>query len=212
VKEIGIALLALLLGSTASAQDADLPELRLEQLMSAEEFRNAGLQKLSADELSTLNAWLHKFTLKVSDAIATEPLAKGVTGRWLSLESNTVRTLREDGNYVYGELFKRDEKESIGSYDLVKQRDGTISGRGRGAWSCKFLCRDISCDVPRWIENSCVIEQDVVLTVTAPNRIEGYIVAPKPPEPHDKAFAGFCRKCGANAPKLKQPFVWVRLE
>lgn len=51
-------LLATLLAWPALSFAQDAPPL--EQAMSAEEFRAAGLEKLSADELARLNAWLDR--------------------------------------------------------------------------------------------------------------------------------------------------------
>jgi hypothetical protein len=175
----------------------------VERLMSAEEFRNAGLEKLTAPELSALNAWLQKFVI----ALATEDAPRtraSITGKWLALDSNTVRIVRDDGPFIYAEAFTRDEKESLGNYDLARQQDGAIRGRAKLRWSCKYWCRDISCDVPKWIENSCTTEDEVVFTSVTLTRIEGYVMAPQRPEPLDRAYAKFCRTCGANLPKVKQ--------
>ena len=49
----------LTLGGTASAQDA-LAQRPLQQDMSPEEFKAAGLDKLSTEELARLNAWLNR--------------------------------------------------------------------------------------------------------------------------------------------------------
>lgn len=54
--------------TTAAAQTADAP---IEQRMSADEFKAAGLDKLSAAELANLNRWLNG-TLKTETAKATQ--------------------------------------------------------------------------------------------------------------------------------------------
>jgi len=209
MKRVLLAVVAFSLATASFAQgDASPQTLALERLMSFQEFRNAGLHKLSADELAALNAWLTRYTLQ----IASTKSHTGLTGKWLALDSNTVRVLRDDGSNVYAEALTRDEKESIGNFDLTRGADGTISGSAKLQWSCRFMCHDISCDVPRWIENTCVLEEQVVFTSVSDRRIEGYVVAPKIPDSLDRAYPTFCRKCGTTSPKLKQTFVWVRIE
>jgi hypothetical protein len=44
------------------------PALDVEKLMSASEFRQSGLHKLSAEEIGALNAWLSQFAMKVYSA------------------------------------------------------------------------------------------------------------------------------------------------
>lgn len=46
--------------TAALAQDAQSGPQRIEQQMSAEQFKQAGLDKLNAQELSNLNAWLNR--------------------------------------------------------------------------------------------------------------------------------------------------------
>src|ERR1039458_10742219 len=41
------------------------PLLDVQKLMSVSEFREAGLQKLSAEEIDALNAWLSRFAVKL---------------------------------------------------------------------------------------------------------------------------------------------------
>ena len=45
------------------------PRAAVEKLMSAEEFKNAGLQKLTAEELAALNAWLTKYTYALASTL-----------------------------------------------------------------------------------------------------------------------------------------------
>ena len=65
---IHVFLLALLLAlpGLASAQDAP----PIEQAMNAEEFEAAGLDKLSAEELARLNAWLNRRVAEQASAAA----------------------------------------------------------------------------------------------------------------------------------------------
>lgn len=60
---------ALSLPALAAAQDAGAP---LQQQMSADEFKAAGLDKLSAEELANLNRWLNRRIDSASTAAAAE--------------------------------------------------------------------------------------------------------------------------------------------
>jgi hypothetical protein len=150
-------------------------------------------------------------TASRTDATALFTSATTATGKWRSLESNTIRVLRADGDYITGEVFTRDETQSLANYDLKKQPDGTYAGRVSGPWSCRYWCQ-WACFEARWVENSCHLDNGVVLTKLEANRIEGYILGPKAPDANDKSFPEFCKTCGVGLPKIKQPFVWVRME
>ena len=64
------ALLLLALAPLAWGQQAPPLSANVEQQMSAEEFKAAGLDKLSAQELATLNAWLqHKVVQETTKAV-----------------------------------------------------------------------------------------------------------------------------------------------
>jgi len=188
------------------------PLIVVERLMSAAEFRTAGLEKLSAPELVALNAWLTAYVSQLTKTANLPSSPGALSGKWLALDSNTIRIVRDQGKFVYAEAFSRDEQRSLGNYDLARQSDGTASGHAKLLWLCRFWCRDVSCNSPMWVENSCTTESEVVLTSLGSSRIEGYVIAPKTPDPLDRAYASFCRTCGAKFPRVKQPFVWVRLE
>ena len=112
---------------------------------------------------------------------------------------------------MYGESFSRNEQESLATYDMKTQTDGTIAGRTKGHWGCRWWSQ-WAFPYPEWRENQCVTEEQIVFSKVEPNRIEGYIFGPKAPTPNDRNFAGFCKSCGATSPKVKQPFVWVRID
>jgi hypothetical protein len=57
---IPFALILLALASVAWGQQTPLQTANVEQQMSADEFKAAGLDKLSAQELAALNAWLQR--------------------------------------------------------------------------------------------------------------------------------------------------------
>jgi len=179
-------LLALALVIPLKAQEHPAVSVVIERLMSAEEFRNAGLEKLTAPELAAFNAWLEKYSSRIAQAVS----GSGRSGNtWLALDSSTLRVLSSDGDHLYVEALTRDGNESFGTYDLTKQPDGTFVGRATLKWSCRFWCHDISCSTEQWVENSCTTETEVVLTHIGERRIEGYITAPKAPQPLEKPYA-----------------------
>ncbi|MBK7908676.1 MAG: hypothetical protein IPJ78_19300 [Gemmatimonadetes bacterium] len=55
-------------------------ELRIEVLMTAQQFQRAGLSKLSAEELEQLNAWMARYTLAVMQASTPGAGKAGVSG------------------------------------------------------------------------------------------------------------------------------------
>jgi hypothetical protein len=64
-----VILMCVLIGHTQSPAD-----LKIENLMSAAEFRDAGPTKLSVGELNHLNSWLNSFTNQIASATAKETL------------------------------------------------------------------------------------------------------------------------------------------
>src|SRR5947207_6063327 len=170
----------------------------VERLMSVEEFRNAGLEKLTAPELAALNTWFQQYISRNATSVAPIKETGRASTTWLALDSNTLRLIQFDGEHLYAEAFSRDGAEALGTYDLVKQMNGTFTGHENLKWSCKFWCHDISCMVEQWVENTCTTQNDVVLMMNSEARIEGYVVAPKAPAPLDKSYAAYCRRCGVN--------------
>jgi hypothetical protein len=57
-----------LLTAISLGQRPAQPVVRLENLMSASEFRSAGLNKLNSDELSVLNLWLSDYATRIYTA------------------------------------------------------------------------------------------------------------------------------------------------
>jgi hypothetical protein len=48
------------------------PMMDVQKLMSASEFRQSGLHKLSVEEIDALNAWLSQFTVKLYSAVSAQ--------------------------------------------------------------------------------------------------------------------------------------------
>ena len=121
----GLALAGSLAG-TAVAQDAFSS---LEEQMTGKEFSDAGLEKLSDEELAALNAWLRAHSVGTLDA---PNVAYAEQGDLRGFESRESRSLREggpiqstlkgeftgwDGNTVFelenGMIWKQDEKDTF---------------------------------------------------------------------------------------------------
>ncbi len=83
------ALLLLVLAPFAQAQSAAPATANVEQQMSAQEFKAAGLDKLSAKELAALNAWLQRTVgLETEKAVAVVEEAAREEGRKEVVEKN----------------------------------------------------------------------------------------------------------------------------
>ncbi|MGO1071242.1 hypothetical protein [Lysobacter sp. CA199] len=94
--------------AAALTAPAALAQQKIEQQMSAEQFKNAGLNKLSDDELVNLNAWLNR-TLDTETSKAV------------------VKAQEETKHESRGFLSKGTSKEPI-----VARLSGDFSGFGRG--------------------------------------------------------------------------------
>lgn len=143
-------------------------------------------------------------------ALFTEGDSDTLSGKWRSLDTNTIKVLQQDGDYVHGESLSRDEQQAFATYDMKTQPDGTIAGRVKGQWGCRWWS-PWAFPNPNWRENQCEIENHIVLTKVDQKRIEGYILGPKAPPANHRSFAVFCKNCGLTYPKVKQQFVWVRM-
>jgi hypothetical protein len=78
MKSLRIPLALLLVGLTGLASgQTPLQTADVEQQMSAEEFKAAGLNKLSAQELATLNAWLQRKVVQESAKAAEAAKEEG---------------------------------------------------------------------------------------------------------------------------------------
>ena len=134
----------------------------------------------------------------------------GVTGRWRSLTTNTVKILRQDGEYINGEMLGPNG-ESIGTYDLKRQPDGSYKGKVRGRFDCSYYT--LKAFPAAWFENHCVDESEIEFTKIGANRIEGRGLGRKPPPGPNKtrAWADYCRSCGNSIPPTWEPFAWVRI-
>lgn len=136
---------ALTLALPASAQAQAFSTL--EERMNATEFRNAGLEKLSADELAALNAWLQ--------ANGTRPATAAAGGdrRGLTEASSddtrgpvSSRLVGESTGWSYGTVFRLENGQVWRSVDRNSRLAGirisnpsVVIRRGlMGNWRLKF--------------------------------------------------------------------------
>ena len=92
-------LLAILLISWSLALPAQDPFSSLEERMTAREFKGAGLDKLTNEELQALNAWLQNHsvaTLKNATVVAIPENATEPTGDQRGLETKKVELSTEE--------------------------------------------------------------------------------------------------------------------
>jgi hypothetical protein len=66
-----IVALPFLLSLSAYSQQVSSPILDVQNLMSAKEFHEAGLEKLTPEEMKKLNAWLAQYALRLYSAAST---------------------------------------------------------------------------------------------------------------------------------------------
>jgi serine protease Do len=134
----------------------------------------------------------------------------GIEGRWKSLKSGTIKTLRMDGDFIYGDGSAADG--SPYTYELKKQPDGTYSGFGRYPGNCSYFNPWKGFYGTR-VEKSCVFESQVTFTKIDPSRIEGRFESREvPPEVGKKAFRDWCDSCGNSVTPVWVDFTWIKVE
>jgi len=97
----------------------------LEERMSAAEFREAGLEKLSAEELAALNAWLSKQGTGGGPAASTED-RRGLREASTAASNGPIRSrlVGESTGWTYGTVFRLENGQVWRSVD----RDSELSG------------------------------------------------------------------------------------
>lgn len=147
---MGVCLLFASLGATAEESDSGSWE-GIQHAMSAEEFAAAGMNKLSAEELDSLNAWMKRFLAHDSQQIVNTdpeirklqitPVRRRIAGPFRGWSGKTVFTL--DNGEVWtqrglGRYFARLEspeveisKNPLGFYQLKVVASGRIVGVAR---------------------------------------------------------------------------------
>ncbi len=139
---------------------------------------------------------------------AAEALAvRGVgtyPAKWKSLINGTLRSLRFDGNFIYGEReFTSEEKAAgtiFGTYELKKQAENFL-GIYRLGVNCTY--RDLWTSTTGWRSNKCSLEGNVELHSITADRIEGRAQRPDSKGKFD------CKKCSYDRPLIWENFVWI---
>jgi serine protease Do len=136
----------------------------------------------------------------------------GLGGRWKSLRTGTLKTLRVEGEFIYGDQSNPDGSSL--TYELRKQADGTYAGHVRQFSSCWYVNRKF---VP-WqgfvgtrVEKSFVLEHHIAFTKVGPSRIEGKLGVPEM-SPEAGALREWCESGGKSVTPVWREFTWVRAE
>lgn len=117
----------------------------------------------------------------------------GFPSRWKSMTSGSIRTLRFEGDYIYGETIFSEAAVKAGAFGLMEvKKDGD-------KYVGKLNARAVSADGNASCERSVPIE----LTLVTPNRIEGRTNAPPLGAKLD------WKTCTSSPPPDWQPFVWI---
>ena len=122
-----------------------------------------------------------------------EDAVDGFPARWKSLTSGTVRTLRFEGEYIYGETILSDDAAKAGGFflmDVKKDGDkyvGKINGHILSAPGGK----------------SCSVTSPIELTLVTPERIEGRSFTPPANAKID------WNTCTTSPPADWQTFTWI---
>jgi hypothetical protein len=125
-----------------------------------------------------------------SEAPNTE---SGFPGRWKSMNSGAVRTLRVEGEYVYAEVVLPDAQAKAGMFVLTEaKKDGE---KYVGKTSKRLLNTQTG--------PSCSVTNPIESTLVTPDRIEGRVFVSPPSEKID------WNTCSYSSPSDWQPFVWI---
>jgi hypothetical protein len=117
----------------------------------------------------------------------------GFPSRWKSMTSGNVRTLRFEGEYIYGEAVVTEAAAKAGVFALMDvKKDGE---RYTGKISGRIVAQDRS--------KSCSTSWPIELTLVSPERIEGRIFAPPASSKVDWAA------CTFSPPADWQALTWI---
>lgn len=145
-----VPILALILPQVLQAQEREFPGVQ--KLMTEEEFRDAGLEQLDADELEALNAWLIRYTagesavirsdktiVEVQEAKKEFEIVSRITGDFdgwsgkttFRLENGQTWRQRQSGRYSYSgppNPEVRITKNLFGFYEMTLVETGKTVG------------------------------------------------------------------------------------
>lgn len=127
------------------------------------------------------------------EAPKSEGTDAGLPARWKSMTTGSVRTLRFEGEYIYGETVLSEAAAKAGAFTLmeVKKNGDKYMGKVNG--------RIVRSDSGASCEESWPIE----LTLVTPDRIEGRAFMPPPNTKVD------WNGCTYSPPADWQPFSWI---
>ncbi len=137
--------------------------------------------------------YLAKFPKGKHAADAHLTYIAGFSGRWKSMTTGSVRTLRFEGEYIYGKVVLPDGAVKAGMFFLMEvKKDGNkyigkMNGRVLSALGGK----------------SCSVTEPIELTLVTPERIEGRVFNP----PQDAKIDW--NACTYSPPADWQTFTWI---
>lgn len=150
-------------------------------------------------EPMTLDALRQK--LGATTDVFSQTRTPAMAARWKSLTAGGVHSVRVDGEHLYAERVNIDPNSGLNFqlYDLAKTGDG-YKGRIRMGARCQY--KDTWS--PDFKVNTCVLENNIEMSVVSPSRIEGRAVFP----PKGAEFN--CKKCTYSKPNSEwHTFVWI---
>jgi V8-like Glu-specific endopeptidase len=126
----------------------------------------------------------------------------GYPALWKSLSTGTVKSLRFEGDHVYGETVLSEEQRKVqfNTYELKNDGEG-YKGIIRSGFTCEYVSGFGAWS--RQQDNRCTLEHRIEFTSVTPNRIDGRYFSP----PTDSKFD--CKKCSYSKPAVWTPFVWI---
>jgi hypothetical protein len=117
----------------------------------------------------------------------------GFPSKWKSMTTGSVRTLRFETDYIYGEVILSEAAVKAGAFTLLElKKDGN---KYVGKVNAKFVRSDGGA--------SCSVHAPMELTLVTPERIEGNNQSPPANARIDWA------KCSFTPPPERQDFVWI---
>jgi hypothetical protein len=134
-------------------------------------------------------------TIKAPDSEAAGSNS-GFPNRWKSMTSGTIRTLRFEGDYIYGEAVLSEAAAKAGAFGLMDvKKDGD---KYIGKVNRRLVSQDGS--------KSCSMSSPIELTLVSPERIEGRIFIPPPNSKVDWTA------CTFSPPADWQAFTWIPVQ
>jgi hypothetical protein len=117
----------------------------------------------------------------------------GFPSKWKSMATGTIRALRFETNYIYGEVLMPDAAAKVGAFTLLElKKEGE---KYAGKVNFKIVRPDGGA--------SCSFQSPMELTLVTPERIEGHTQQPPPNAKVDWAT------CSVTPAPVRLDFVWI---